>query len=384
MAGTSAHTTPPTSAADGVGIAYDLQAYSFSPHGGIARIFDELFACIERSTSPWRAYLYLQYPLQRVPAVGRQVRFHPDGMAAHPLLRRFPALRRLADPALAPRRRRLNLQLFHPTFYPATNPFPSLPAIVNVYDLVHELIDRPDNMPDPSGFLAIKKRWIDQASRIICISQATADDLMAHYHVPRERIDVIHLGYSHTFRHRPDAASTVKPFLLYVGSRQRYKNFHRLLAAYGRWPHRDAFDLYVVGSPANQEDRLALDLAGNPAGVSFIGSPSDENLCTLYNQAAGFIYPSLKEGFGIPVLEAMACRCPMLLSDIPVFREVAGPLAHYMDPLDVDSMVNGLERLVTTSRAEILPESPTRATLDRFSWDRCSREILSVYQKALA
>jgi glycosyltransferase involved in cell wall biosynthesis len=384
MAGSPAHTPPSTGAEAGVGIAYDLQAYSFSPHGGIARIFDELFAVIEHGGSPWRAYLYLQHPLQRVPAVGRNVRFHPDGMAAHPLLRRFPLLRKLADPLLAPRRRRLNLRLFHPTFYPATHPFPSLPAIVNVYDLVHELIDRPDNMPDPSGFLAVKKRWIEQAARIICISEATANDLMSYYHVPRERIDVIHLGYSRTFRHKPETPPATKPFVLYVGSRQRYKNFHRLIAAYGRWNQRDAYDLYVVGYPASQEDRLSLDLAGNPAGVTFIGAPSDEELCTLYNQAAGFVYPSLKEGFGIPVLEAMACRCPMLLSDIPVFREVAGSLAHYMDPMDVDSMTGGLDRLVATARTQILPETQTRTTLDRFSWDRCSREILSVYEKVLA
>jgi glycosyltransferase involved in cell wall biosynthesis len=365
------------------GIVYDLQAYGFSPHGGIARIFDELFAHIQLAKTPFKAYLYTDHHLQRYPATGSRVVFHPDGLTMHPLLRRFPALRHAAQPLLQSRRKKLNIRLHHPTFYPGYPTFAHLPTVVNVYDLVHETIEHADNMPDHRGYLDIKRQWIERAARLICISEATRDDLLHHYHVPRDRVHVIHLGYGSIFRPKEITPQPDRPFFLYVGSRQRYKNFHRLVAAYGAWNKRDDIDLVVVGGRCQQDDRHIMDNAGNPTGVRFTGPVSDEQLCDLYNQAAGFIYPSLKEGFGIPLLEALACRCPMLISDIPVFREVAADQALYMDPLRIESMVDGLDRLLAFDKSGWSDEA-RQSILSRYSWEKCSREILSVYQEVLA
>ena len=375
------------------GVVYDLQAYGFSPHGGIARIFDELFTVIDRPGSPWTAYLFHEYHLQRYPTRGERVRFHPDGLTMHPLLRRFPSVRRVTAPLLRARRKALNIRLFHPTFYPNHQTFAHLPAVVNVYDLVHETIDHADNMPDHRGYLEIKRRWIERANQLICISESTRRELLEHYHVPEDRVHVIHLGYGARFRpmettesHPPvirGMPNDHKPFFLYVGSRQRYKNFHRLIAAYGAWHHNHEVNLVVVGNPCQHEDRVLMDLAGQPSGVYFTGPVSDEELVNLYNRAAGFIYPSLKEGFGIPLLEAMACRCPMLVSDIPVFREVAGDQALYMNPVDQESMIDGMDRLLAFEKIT-WPEQTRTAQLAKYSWERCSQETLAVYQKALA
>lgn len=385
---------PPGSSSRPGRILYDLQAYSFSPHGGIARIFDALAAAIEGSEGRWEGWLYHDVPLHRHPPLSAGIRLHPGSRhgGAGGRMRTLPGLARMLDVAERIRDRGFKADLFHPSFYPASDRFAHLPAVVHIYDLLHERVPGADDMPDHGAFLAAKRRWIERAAVLICISEATRSELLEIYDPDPKRVRVIPLGYERRFLEPPTTTArevragagdaSDRPFLLYLGSRQRYKNFHRLALAYARWPGSREVDLVVVGAPVGHHDRTVLDLCGHPPGIRFLGPVNDDALNALYREAAGFVYPSLYEGFGIPLLEAMACRCPILASDIPAFREVAGPQALYADPLRMESLLDGLDRLMAC-KADPKGEAGRTERLTRYSWDACATAILEEYTAVL-
>ena len=140
----------------------------------------------------------------------------------------------------------------------------------------------------------------------------------------------------------------------------------------------------------DEEERIRLrffsaslhDITPGPGNVQYISFPSDEMLCTLYNRAECFVYPSLSEGFGIPLLEAIASGCPLCISDIPVFHEVAGDAATYFDPYSVHTIQEALDACLHSGRTAELEERQQKR-LARFSWDRCAESMWNVYEELL-
>ena len=328
-------------------------------------------------------------PLARTPPRAPNLRF-----AGLPPLPAFVPPRSLAGRAHAALEamnwRRHRPDLVHPTFYPAEDLFPRLPAVVHVYDLIHELIPLADDMPNHAAFLAIKARWLRRAQRIVCISESTRAALVGHYRLDADRVRVIPLAGGDGFRPMEPAAARAavaplaglpdRPFMLFIGSRQRYKNFHRLLRAYGTWRRRDEVALVVAGARPGPQDAMALDLAGQPAHVHFIGHVDDAQLNALYNLARFFVYPSAMEGFGIPLLEAMAAGCPIAASDIPAFREVAGGAPDYFDPDAPESVHAAFERALVRRDDAAFVRTPPRPA-QPYSWDRCAEAFLALYQE---
>ena len=281
--------------------------------------------------------------------------------------------------------------IYHPTFYPADAELLDRKCVINIYDLTHEEIELADIMPNHEQFLALKRRAVEHADRIVCISEATRSSFLKHYPVDPGIVRVVPLGVSPAFKRHPSkkplpGANEIgpdgKPFLLYVGSRQRYKNYHRLLQAYQTWERNQDIDLVVVGGKPTAADQALHDITPGLGTVRYVSSPSDEMLCALYNRAEGFVYPSLSEGFGIPLLEAMASGCPLCISDIPVFHEVADDAATYFDPYSVEAIRNALDTCLKTGRTAQL-EACQRHRLALFSWDRCADSMWDVYQELL-
>jgi len=280
--------------------------------------------------------------------------------------------------------------IFHPTFYPLDTELFRLKTVVNIYDLIHEKIPHADDMPNHQQFLALKKRAVEKADRLICISESTRSDLQQYYDVDTERTRVVHLACNKEFRVMPSEQSTRlagevssaldRPFVLYVGSRQRYKNFHRLLQAYQGWTANRDVDLVVVGGPKKSTDAATHDLATGKGTVRYLSFPGDETLCALYNRARFFVYPSLAEGFGIPLLESMASGCPVCVSDIPPFREVAGDAAIYFDPHSVDAMRVAFDRALAARNSEEI-QTRHQLCLSHYSWDKCAEKIWDIYSE---
>jgi glycosyltransferase involved in cell wall biosynthesis len=281
--------------------------------------------------------------------------------------------------------------ILHNTYYFPVKPPSGARGILTVYDMIHEKY--------PKFFVAspfirrIKAASLAAADHVICISESTRQDLLATYDIPEERVSVTHLGFDslgslltggspRDFKIRALGADA--PYLLYVGSRVNYKNFRGLLAAYAASAslRTNFFLLCFGGGDFTRAERTAMSKAGVTGRVRYLGG-SDAVLAACYSHASLFVCPSLYEGFGMPVLEAMSLECPVACSNSSSLPEVVGDAARLFDPLDRDSIRSAMEAIVdSTSTANTLRErGRTRGQL--FSWRRCAENTVGIYRRVL-
>jgi glycosyltransferase involved in cell wall biosynthesis len=244
------------------------------------------------------------------------------------------------------------------------------------------------------GMRALVPLAAHRSDRVIADSRATADDVHTYLRIPMERIDVIGLGVGATRRAAPMGEGELRerlqagerPILLTVSAKLAHKNLARLIGAVAALA-RDARPLLVLpGYPTAYEAQLRTHAAALGVGddVRFLGWVSAAELEGLYAAAAAFVFPTLAEGFGLPVLEAMARGVPVACSDIPVLHEVAGESALYFDPRSEEAIAASMMRLLDDAAlAERLAAAgPERAA--RFSWRRAAAETLAAYDRALS
>jgi len=270
--------------------------------------------------------------------------------------------------------------VWHATYFQLPNWWEG-PKVTSVYDLIYEKYPQFFNKGYDNILRERKKRSVLAADKVICISESVRSDVIEIYGLPQERVIAIPLACGDNFRKmsREEIAPYFhvdQPFILYVGTRHPYKNFKTLLSTYAAWPRRSEIKLVVVGNPWSREELKEIATAGLQSDIICRSSISDEELCALYNQALAFVYPSLSEGFGIPLLEAMACGCPIVASRIPTSLEIARDVPYYFDPLNKDELIAALDAACYSegikSRDEILAN---------YSWDRTARETLNVYKE---
>ena len=264
--------------------------------------------------------------------------------------------------------------IWHSSFYTA-DPRPNGVSVVLVHDLIAEKMFWMH--PALRDQIATRQQCLHRASHVIAISASTAHDLRQqsandlnvtiaplgpeHLPVPTDTGDVA--------RHRD---------VLYVGARGEYKNFGCVVAALSlpTWP-RDC-RLQVVGAKPTTPELDQLRRLGVDDRVEFLGPVDDRGLATSYRDSLAFVFPSLWEGFGLPTLEAQRCGTPVILSDIPVFREVAGQTGIYFDPRDPESLADAVE-LVSKDRERWI--EPGRSNAARYSWDQTAEAWLSAYRE---
>jgi len=265
--------------------------------------------------------------------------------------------------------------------------FASVPVAPVVYDLVPfdtELL--PQRRARRIARVTLGPA-VRRSAALICISQSTADDLVTHFPRARGKAVVALLGVApalsgDTAAQLPDGVPE-KDFVLAVGTLEPRKNLPRLVAAYKRLPAdlRAAHPLVVTGKLGwdTGETIAALDSLG-PHAVR-TGFVPDAQLALLYRRCALFAYPSLGEGFGLPVLEAMAGGAPVLTSNRSSLPEVGGDAAVYCDPTDVASIAGELAGLLRdpVRRARMAAAGPPHAA--RFSWDRTATCVLDTLRK---
>jgi glycosyltransferase involved in cell wall biosynthesis len=231
-----------------------------------------------------------------------------------------------------------------------------------------------------------KRAAIESASLCICVSQATADDLVRFYPSVLDRVRVIHHGAEH-LNGGPAGRGKEPPGMksasvLFVGHRQQYKNFSLVLDAMRRpeWPSN--LSLRIVGPELTDEESALIHAYGLTQRVSCLGQLPDEGLKLEYAAACCFIFPSQLEGFGLPLLEAQANGAPVVCSDIPVFREVAGEAALFFDPRLAESLAETVARVLEDTVSHELTEKGYENVM-RFCWDRSAEQTLAVYREAV-
>ncbi len=372
-------------------IVYDLEAFGYGVCGGVARVFREVIERLAKQPD-FAADLYVIWRATAKLPEGHNIRRHfwkglPNICYG---INSIEATYHFVERLYWNRPNRI----FHPTGYPTEKcALYRLPTVITIHDLVHEHIPAADNIPSREILLARKKFAIEHANRIICVSNATRDALNDFYGLESDdaRVSVIHNGVNDCFKPYSEdemknalgnlIPDNVEDFILYIGSRQRYKNYHRLLKAYRTWSNNDKLSLVVVGAPPSPGDYQIDELLPPNGNVVYLNNISDAALCSLYQKAAFFVYPSLEEGFGIPLLEALASGGKVCASDIPAFHEVGKDAIHYFDPLSIDSMHAAFDITLTGAP---LPRKTIEDLIAPYSWDRCARKYLKVYREVSA
>ena len=230
-----------------------------------------------------------------------------------------------------------------------------------------------------------------RAAAIITVSQHARRDIVALLHVPPEKVHVIYEAAAPQYRTIDDAAELarvrrkyqlLKPFVLYVGTIEPRKNLNRLVTAFAQARCRcPNLELVLVGQLGWKYEALlkALEDLSLKHAVRMLGYVPDEDLPALYTLARLLAFPSVYEGFGLPIVEAMACGTPVLTSNCSSMAEIGTDAAWLVDPFDVEAMADGLLRLATDDdlHAQLRAAGLVRAA--QFSWRRAAEETVRVY-----
>jgi len=266
--------------------------------------------------------------------------------------------------------------------------FLRVPYIITVHDLIR-YFDLEDSGEDEALIYLPNRRYrhylnldyegISKAMRIIAVSQSTKDDLIEHLGIADERISVVYEGIDHSL-FRPVSQRIYKhPYILFVGSEQPRKNFTTLLKAFSQLKSKPRFKelkLVKVGSAGGRgvdfrEQTVGVVESLNLSSeVIFTDFVPEADLPAYYSGAEVFVLPSLYEGFGFPVLEAMACGCPVITSNTSSLPEVVGKAGIMVDPQNTDSLAQAMSQVLTNSE---LSNNMLRKGLEqakRFSWER--------------
>jgi glycosyltransferase involved in cell wall biosynthesis len=362
-------------------ILYDHQIFELQLFGGISRYFYELLRCYatdpELATSlsfRFTNNLFLaQAPfLPLNPCLPRRS-FKGKGFINSFFIRRCN--KRDNRERIA----RQDYDIIHPTYYdPAFLEWcGARPVVVTIHDLIYDLF--PEYYAPAERAMAAGMRLIAQrAEQVIAVSQATKADLLRLYGIAEEKVSVIPQACS-----LPEVAAAAgggERFLLFVGERRRYKNFPRFVRAVAPLLHADpALRVVCTGILGFDEaEQRLFDECGVPGRFTHRRC-TERQLAGLYAGATAFVFPSLYEGFGIPVLEAFRCGCPVIASNRASLPEVGGEAARYFDPESEVEMRGAI--------AEVLSSEPLRREMARmgrervreFSWERTAALTKAVY-----
>ena len=272
---------------------------------------------------------------------------------------------------LAARRYRLDV-LFNPGF---TAPaLAACPSVTVFHDMQHKRYPQHFRWFDLPFWRLLLWTSAHRSHRLIAVSEATRADMLHYYGLAPERITAIPHGVEPRFFSLERAH--LEAYVLCVSTLHPHKNLDRLIRVYAR--RKRDFRLTLTGMRgfhARSLERLILEL-GVAESVRLTGWIAHEELYRQYERAQAFIYPSTFEGFGMPVLEAMAAGIPTACSDIPALREVAGDAALFFDPLDEDAIDEALERITTGRllRGRLAEAGPARARL--FTWEQTALTTL--------
>lgn len=277
--------------------------------------------------------------------------------------------------AVACAARRLGADLVHcpANFGPLR---PTTPVVLTVHDLLP--FRHPEYVPGryASVLRGMIRRAARRARRVLTVSRSSRDDVVRLLSVPSDRVEVVPLAGTVVDDARSGVPLTLRrpDQLLSVGNRMPHKNADRLLEAIAAISADRRPRLVITGSGADDPLFPIVDRLGLGDHVDLRGWIDDAELDLLYRESTALVFPTLFEGFGLPILEAMSRGCPVICSDLPVTREVAADAARYVDPADVASITRAIESVLGDAALRERMSAAGRSRAAGFSWERTARE----------
>lgn len=271
--------------------------------------------------------------------------------------------------------------IFHPTFF---NDYfiqflGNKPFVLTIHDMIPEIY--PNYCK--KDLQAIQKRKLaNKASAIIAVSNQTKNDIIRFLNIPDKKITVIHHGWPQINTIKESTSRIIDvPYFLYVGTRNTYKNFPLLIKEFSKViKYKQNIKLVCTG-PSFSNDELCLFKQYNITNNIINLKVNDQELGILYSQALAFIFPSLYEGFGMPILEAYAYHCPVILNNSSCFPEIAGEAAIYFsmeeDKSDLFEKMMQIINYTTEERNTLIQKEINQLSL--YSWKKSAEKLFKVY-----
>jgi glycosyltransferase involved in cell wall biosynthesis len=223
------------------------------------------------------------------------------------------------------------------------------------------------------------------SKHIFTVSEFSKKEITSHYHIPQNKITVVYNAVDKKFRPQPDDALKSENYLLAVSSVKESKNFALILNAFEAFSkQRDDLQLFIVGDlKQGNFSNIDLNRFVNHPRIKFLGRVDDNQLIKLYSNANAFLFPSLYEGFGIPVLEAQACGCSVIASNAASLPEVLQDSAELVNPQDPADFIRAISKMVTHSEYKKQLIDKGFQNLERFSWEKSGNIVLNEARKAM-
>lgn len=362
-------------------ILYDHQIFSLQKYGGISKYFCELIKNIPPehkfnlslilSDNQYLKEDYEFFKKKNIPLPDKE--FRGKGFLKRKIyyLNKQYSRRSISSN---------NYDLFHPTFYDNYF-FDSLkrPYIITIHDLI--AFKFKDTFFRKETIRPQMEKAIKNANRIISISQNTKKDIVDIFNINPEKIDVIYHGYNKQCI--KTKLNNYGSYILFVGTRNGYKNFKTFARAVSCLLNKEnGLKLICVGEPFSNEEIAELRRLKILKQTTAL-TVDEKTLNNLYSNALVFVYPSLYEGFGMPILEAYANNCPVCLSNTSCFPEIAQNAGIFFDPDDHESILSAIEKVIYDNDCskEIVIAGQNRLT--SFSWEKAAKETISSYNKAI-
>lgn len=253
---------------------------------------------------------------------------------------------------------------------------PGLKIIVTVHDLGSEYLPKMHQLKQRIYLSFIQRYQLKTATKIIAVSKATKEDLVKKVSIDPKKIVVIYEGIDREKFKVDTKAASLKHYYLFVGTIQPRKNLERLMQAFS---NTTGANLVIAGLKGwlSEEIYTLPKKLGIEKRVKFLGRVEDKDLPALYSGALALVFPSLFEGFGLPILEAQACGCPVITSNISSMPEVAGDGALYVNPDSIEDIIRGI-REIGGIREKLIKNG--FENVKRFSWEKCAKETLKVLE----
>lgn len=274
-----------------------------------------------------------------------------------------------------------DFDVFHPTYYdPYFLSYLKKPLVITIHDMIHERF--PHFFPANDQIAAQKKILAIAADKIIAISETTKLDIIKYLGIAPDKIKVIPHGIDGSELTYEPVEGLPEKYLLFVGSRGGYKNFHLLAETFAQLIKTDkSLHLVAVGGGFFTTEEIEFLTKHEILKNTFQIAATDAQLNTLYKNAVCFIFPSIYEGFGIPILEAFKNDCPVLLSNCSCFPEIAGEAALYFDPESIQALINNVNLIRDNTAFKTRLVAAGRLKLRTYTLNKCIEETTNLYKE---
>lgn len=356
-------------------ILYDHQMFSMQKYGGVTRYFCNLMQNLPQNMEYELPIVYSEnhYLKEMIGLELKQIS----------LISSFRIKRRVYyffnDRVSCKHIKKGEFDLFHPSYY-STYFLKSIkkPFVLTVHDMIHEKFH--DLFSPYDKTTEYKKNLINKAEHVIAVSQCTKNDIVDLFDINPDKISVVHHGYE-SFATPVDRL--FDSYILYVGDRKNYKNFNFFIKSVAPLLAQNReLKIVCTGMPFSKEELLLFSEEKIQNQLIQL-SVNDRQLASLYKYALLFVYPSLYEGFGIPILEAFKNKCPVCLSDASCFPEVAGEAACYFDPYDSDSILDAVSKVINDEEYADTLRNRGEMKVEEYSIKKMVDSTCDIYYKCV-